>query len=444
MEFNEREAVKNLIQNKKQRLYLLQLQQARKGINTDPDILIEIDDITKEIRKLETQLAELAVPDPAPTQPAPTSPPIEPPPAPPANPLQVTLEFEPTADRSGARIAWKSWIGGETTSQFTIPYPLAELPLVIKALDAAQHPDHPTGGPQFSAQEQAILDRHGLWKNGRVLADAHRAVGKRIYAALIDDRKGEIALSTARNSALNERSPISYVLRFPEDAVELASLPWEGMRDTRSALLLARGAREIDSCQRYLNMDVGISKPLPAGKKLHILALSPQAGIPESVRGEERDTRLKSWDALKAKGLIDYDELTHEDSLRQLPFRGNCLNWVLGHIAVHRDKVLETLGEPPVMGADGARYTRESDALTADEPGVLPLEELLDRLDRAQERIAAALGRMDDAALSRELTFGDRTMTVAQRAFFLYFHESYHVGQTELLRQLAGKDDKVI
>src|SRR6266540_322599 len=141
MDLNEREAVKNLIQNKKQRLYLLQLQQARKGINTDPDILIEIDDITKEIRKLETQLAELAVPDPAPTQPAPTSPPIEPPPAPPANPLQVTLEFEPTADRSGARIAWKSWIGGETTSQFTIPYPLAELPLVIKALDAAQHPD---------------------------------------------------------------------------------------------------------------------------------------------------------------------------------------------------------------------------------------------------------------------------------------------------------------
>ena len=28
--------------------------------------------------------------------------------------------------------------------------------------------------------------------------------------------------------------------------------------------------------------------------------------------------------------------------------------------------------------------------------------------------------------------------------FFGYFHESYHVGQTELLRQLAGKNDKMI
>jgi hypothetical protein len=28
--------------------------------------------------------------------------------------------------------------------------------------------------------------------------------------------------------------------------------------------------------------------------------------------------------------------------------------------------------------------------------------------------------------------------------FFQYFHETYHVGQTELLRQLAGKNDQVI
>src|SRR5437588_3090876 len=81
--------------------------------------------------------------------------------------------------------------------------------------------------------------------------------------------------------------------------------------------------------------------------------------------------------------------LTHEDSLRQLPFRGNCLNWVLGHIAVNRDGILETLGEAPLMGEEGERYKRESDALTGHSPGVLQLEELLDRIDLAQERIAA-------------------------------------------------------
>jgi hypothetical protein len=138
------------------------------------------------------------------------------------------------------------------------------------------------------------------------------------------------------------------------------------------------------------------------------------------------------------------DGLTHADSLLQPPFRGNCLNWIVGHIALSRDEVLETLGEPPVMSADGARYKRGSEVLADADADALPLEELLARLDRAQERIAAALSRMDEAAMARELTLGDRKLTVGQRAFFLYFHETYHVGQTELLRQLAGKNDQVI
>ncbi len=138
-------------------------------------------------------------------------------------------------------------------------------------------------------------------------------------------------------------------------------------------------------------------------------------------------------------------DLTHEDSLRQLPFHGNCLNWVLGHITENRDHILELLGEPPQIGELGTRYKRGSDPLTDAGDGTLRLEELLAWLDRAQERIAAALGKMDEAALSREITTGNnRKATIGQRVFFLYFHETYHVGQTELFRQLAGKDDKVI
>jgi len=37
--------------------------------------------------------------------------------------------------------------------------------------------------------------------------------------------------------------------------------------------------------------------------------------------------------------------LSHQDSLLQPPFRGNCLNWVLGHIAANHDKVLAAFGE---------------------------------------------------------------------------------------------------
>ena len=140
------------------------------------------------------------------------------------------------------------------------------------------------------------------------------------------------------------------------------------------------------------------------------------------------------------------DGLTHADSLMQPPFRGNCMNWVVGHIAANRDRVLEALGEEPVMGAEAARYKRESEPLVEAEGelGILQLEELLARLDAGQERIASALSRIDEEALSHEITRGDRKITLAQRAFFLYFHDCYHTGQTELLRQLAGKNDKVI
>lgn len=320
MASSELQSITGLISAKKQRLYRLQLQQAMKGINTEPEILIEIDQLTAEIKDLEAQLEQIrgagevlatspAPPSPAPPDPSPAVPQTVVPPPAPVEPLQVTLEIKPK-NRTGASISWSSWMGGETTSQFVLPYPPADLPLVIKALDAAQHPDHPTGGPQFSAAEQAALAKHGLWSGARVPVDAHRSVGKKIYAALIKDREGEAVLRTVRSAAVGEGKPLSYVLRFPEEAVELASLPWEAMRDDRSALLLARGAREIDSCQRYLNMSQAISPPLPAGQKLHILALSPQAGIPQGVRDAERTARLKSWNALKAKGLLEYDELT--------------------------------------------------------------------------------------------------------------------------------------
>jgi uncharacterized damage-inducible protein DinB len=137
--------------------------------------------------------------------------------------------------------------------------------------------------------------------------------------------------------------------------------------------------------------------------------------------------------------------LTHADSLLQPTARGNCLNWVLGHLLNNRNRVLQALGEEPVAAeAEMAHYLTDSEPVTGDEQGVWALESLLDALGRAQERIAGVLHRATPAELAKEIEIGERKMTVGQRVFFFYFHETYHVGQTELLRQLAGTDDKVI
>jgi hypothetical protein len=135
--------------------------------------------------------------------------------------------------------------------------------------------------------------------------------------------------------------------------------------------------------------------------------------------------------------------LTNADSLIQFP-HGNCLNWVIGHIVEGRDDVLEVLGESRAAGAAVERYQRGSEPVTGAEEAVLPLAQLLEMLDQSQARIEIALSRMDLTALARKSEGDARGRSIGHRIFFLYFHETYHVGQTELFRQLAGKDDKLI
>jgi hypothetical protein len=132
--------------------------------------------------------------------------------------------------------------------------------------------------------------------------------------------------------------------------------------------------------------------------------------------------------------------LTHEDSLLTLPFRANCLNWVLGHIVAYRDRSLVLLGVEPVWDdAQAAAYNRESDPLEAS--AAHPLEQIMADLAVSQERLIAALAGLTAEDLERVV---DDDQTLAQRLTFAYWHEAYHTGQTEILRQLTGVDDKII
>jgi uncharacterized damage-inducible protein DinB len=137
--------------------------------------------------------------------------------------------------------------------------------------------------------------------------------------------------------------------------------------------------------------------------------------------------------------------LTHPDSLLQLPSRGNCMNWVIGHILDARNTILGLLGaEPALDPAAARRYARNSEPILADGPDVLPLEELLRTLERSQEHLAAKMTALTAEDVARDTPFFSRSMPLGELLLFLYFHECYHTGQAEPLRQLAGTDDKVI
>jgi len=150
----------------------------------------------------------------------------------------------------------------------------------------------------------------------------------------------------------------------------------------------------------------------------------------------ERNTRVIE---MQAEGL------THADSLLQTNYNINCLNWTLGHIISYRDGMLEMLGEDRVMPTEQSeRYARESDPVTEDGPDVLELDVLLGLARVAQDRLGRALAAATDEDLTATIHVGDRATTLGKRLFFGYFHDTYHTGHTELLRQIAGKNDAII
>ena len=129
--------------------------------------------------------------------------------------------------------------------------------------------------------------------------------------------------------------------------------------------------------------------------------------------------------------------LTHADSMLQLPFPGNCMNWILGHLLVYREQSLGMIdGVSKPDEGEFALYGFGSEPLT--DPGkAIPLETLLARLDDASTRISAALEQMPASRLD-EVVDEERGVTVGQRLhFYVVFHEAYHAGQLEPLCEFA-------
>lgn len=154
------------------------------------------------------------------------------------------------------------------------------------------------------------------------------------------------------------------------------------------------------------------------------------------------DVLTKFMDSNKAVLGRQLDGLTHEDSILQVPFRGNCLNWVIGHIVASRDGIMRTLDlEGSLTEEQRNLYKGGSEPITPDSDA-LDLHWLWEAYQEQDKHIRATLEAktMDDF----EQVMDDSDQTVGDRLRFLLWHETYHVGQTEYLRQLAGTDDKVI
>lgn len=142
---------------------------------------------------------------------------------------------------------------------------------------------------------------------------------------------------------------------------------------------------------------------------------------------------------------MNVDGLTHDDSLAAPTAGGNCINWVVGHAVSTRNGFLQLLGQGPIWDADRAKlYGRGSEPVTAE--NAVPLDEILADFDTSQKTLVEALQALsdDDLAAKTPMSFfkGDAE-TVGSAAAAFIFHESYHLGQTGVLRRIAGKDGAI-
>ena len=143
---------------------------------------------------------------------------------------------------------------------------------------------------------------------------------------------------------------------------------------------------------------------------------------------------------------LNADGVSHEESLIQPSPGGNCLNWVVGHLACIYNKMLPMLGQEQVMDAEALkRYDRGAPPIT-DAAEALELRDLLAAFEKATERIDAGLAGLTPEALDQkaaESPSGNPNETVRSLLATVFFHQAYHTGQTGILRRMAGKEGAI-
>jgi len=138
--------------------------------------------------------------------------------------------------------------------------------------------------------------------------------------------------------------------------------------------------------------------------------------------------------------------LTMPEMLTQPANGGNCMLWVLGHLTDNLREILGIVGgTSPENLTDLRRFVRGSEPITGFEAGLLTPEQLLATYDNLHEAILGRLRQTHEAYFDQELELwpGSKA-TRGWWAYFFSFHHSYHIGQLEFLRNLAGHTEHLI
>jgi hypothetical protein len=131
-----------------------------------------------------------------------------------------------------------------------------------------------------------------------------------------------------------------------------------------------------------------------------------------------------------ARGMEEADWSTrHADT--------NPAHWVLGHIAFYRRRIARVVGIGVAEAEWEAKFAKGT--VPSDCSDYPPPDELVNDLNAHSDTIAAAMTALPEPKRNEHwATFAGKDHSVESGLSFLYFHETYHIGQLSQLRRLAG------
>jgi len=128
------------------------------------------------------------------------------------------------------------------------------------------------------------------------------------------------------------------------------------------------------------------------------------------------------------------DGINHAESILQLPFEHNCMNWIFGHIITNRSHVLETAGVRHIWQEEvRERYHQDTAPITPESKSI-QFEQLITYLDESSVFLKGALENASEEWLDEtHANYRGEKSRYAHLASF-HWHESFHVGQLEILK----------
>jgi hypothetical protein len=162
---------------------------------------------------------------------------------------------------------------------------------------------------------------------------------------------------------------------------------------------------------------------------------NPKRRVSEVVMTESRADKLLEGYKLNHWLIHQYvDDVSENEGVLQPPFDANCMNWVLGHIIFRRNSSLACLGKDPLWDDEIAEKYRTGSSPIKSKAQARPMEKLISDLDQSQILLVSKLGSVSEQELD-EWVMNDRgRKKAADHLRGFHWHETFHVGQLDLLR----------